>query len=56
MIEFLGSVPWWGWSLLVVWFFFVVFRMQMQYIKGMSPADLDKWLKEQEQKKPWYMK
>lgn len=55
MIEFITSVPWWGWGLALVWFFCVVFNLQMRYINQITPAQKEQWLQEQANKKPWYM-
>lgn len=59
MIDFITSVPWWGWALGFVWFCFVVFRLQTDYINKMTPEQKEAWMAEmaekQNNKKPWYM-
>lgn len=55
MIEFITSVPWWGWLMALVWFFAFVFKMQMEYIDNMTPDQKSEWMEKQGNKKPWYM-
>lgn len=55
MIEFIVSVPWWGWLIVVFLIFRFIFVAQMQYIERMTPEERAEWLAGEKRKKPWYM-
>lgn len=55
MIDFITSIPLWGWALGFIWFCAVVFNLQMRYINNMTPEQKEEWMKQQSSKKPWYM-
>jgi hypothetical protein len=55
MIQFIASMPWWGWCILIGWLFCVIFNLQMAHLKNMTPEQREQWMKDQASKKPWYM-
>lgn len=58
MNDFIQSLSWYHYVLAALFFAWVVFYNQMEYLKKLQkddPAAYDAFMKEAKNKKPWYM-